>query len=421
MVSRRLLTEEFVNSASPPASGELWVADTLVRGFGLRLWSTPNSSGCAFAIRVTNAEGRSVRRTYNPNNERLNNPFFSWMSRDLPIDENGQVVLSALLGFARDWARIEIGRLKGRLPTEGELRQAESEYQAMRSRNCEYIKKKTLGELCEIVLDERNRISRGWTEEYADRLRHAFDQFDNQATIRESTLGELSDGRLTEIIETSTLSSGNLRNLKSLLNVVLWNVHEMGGPPIGRVFPKRRDGLRTHPLSSALDDFSLDDFQKIISGARELSLDWRSSTCIELCFYFWAPVTRVMTGRWSQIIENRWYPYSISERSNWQYRWSRIDAPAFACLRRAAESAEREGRRSDYFFPSPVLQDKPITNIDRAWNSLLSDLGFPMFSLKQCSTRYRKRFPMLTWPDLTAGRQIAAKLSKMSHDMRLSH
>lgn len=421
MVCRRLLTRDFVDSISPPDSGELWVADTLVRGFGLRLWTTPNSSGGAFAIRVTDAHGRSVRKTYDLFQDYLNNPFRPLYFRERFMNQSGSIMLSAFLKPARDWAKVEIGRLKGRLPSKEEIRLAEIEYSSMRAKTRHYIEKKSLGELCEIFLDERSRRARGWTEEYADRLRHAFDKFDSQVKIRDVTFGELSDGRLTELIERSTISAGNLRNLRSLLNVVLRNVHEVGGPPIGKVFPGgARYGLQARSLSSVLDDFSKDDFWEIIKGARKLCLDWRASTCIELCFHFRAPITRIMSGRWSQIVENRWYPYSASERSSWHYRWSRIDSPEFACLKRAADAAEEEGLHSDFFFPSPIFPHKPVSNIDRAWFSLLSELGLPRLSLKQCAARYQQRYPFLTWPDPDEGRRIAAKLSKVAKKRNLS-
>ncbi|WP_156901205.1 hypothetical protein [Nisaea denitrificans] len=398
------------------------MADTLVRGFGLRLWKTSNSSGVAFAIRVTDAHGRSVRKTYDPFKDYLSNPLRSWYFSERYMSPSGSIMLSAFLEPAREWAKVEIGRLKGRLPSEEEIRLAEVEYSSMRAKTRRYIEKKSLGELCEIILDERSRRARGWTEEYADRLRHAFDKFDSQVKIRDVTLGELSDGRLTELIEKSTISNGNLRNLRSLLNVVLWNVHEVGGPSIGKVFPGgRRYGLRTQPLPSVLDDFTKENFLEIIKGARELCLDWRASTCIELCFHFWAPITRIMSGRWSQIIENRWYPYSASERSSWYYRWSRIDGPEFACLKRAADEAEEEGLHSDFFFPSPVFPHEPVSNIDRAWFSLLSELELPRLSLKQCVTRYRQRYPFLTWPDPNESLRIAAKLSKIVTKRDLSN
>jgi hypothetical protein len=64
MVERRLLTADFVNRATPPDLGERWIADTKLRGFGLRLWRTSSGEGKALAIRVVDTEGRSIRRTY---------------------------------------------------------------------------------------------------------------------------------------------------------------------------------------------------------------------------------------------------------------------------------------------------------------------------------------------------------------------
>ncbi|MEM6588501.1 MAG: hypothetical protein AAF641_08650 [Pseudomonadota bacterium] len=420
MVRRCLLTEDYIDNLAAPQSGEIWIADTRVRGFGLRIWSSKNSNGSAFAIRVSDTKGRSVRKTFDPWKHGRQSFALHWAFRDPPIDENGHIKLSAFLEPARDWARTEIGRLKGRLPSEEELTAAEMEHEEMLSSARNYIKTKTLGEICDKVLNPNYSASRGWTEEYADRLAHAFYQFDREANVRNITFSELEDGRLTDLIEGSTLSPGNLRHLRSLLNVVLWNVHNTGGPVIGNVFPGSR-GLQTRSRSSVLDEFELGDYQEIIEGARHHCEDWRASTCIELCFYFWAPISRVMSGRWIQIRNGRWYPYSSNELSTWRYRWSNIDAPEFDCLMRAYQAADTEDVLSDFFFPSPLNSTKPISNIDRSWALLLRKLGLPNISLKQCSTRYRRKYPFLTWPDLDERGKIAAKLSKLPPIQKLTY
>jgi hypothetical protein len=65
MVERRRLTPEFVHSVTPPERGERWIADTKLKGFGLRLWATRSGGNKAFAVRVLNANGHSIRKTFN--------------------------------------------------------------------------------------------------------------------------------------------------------------------------------------------------------------------------------------------------------------------------------------------------------------------------------------------------------------------
>ena len=51
-----------MNNLSAPAHGERWIADTEVRGFGVRMWSG-NSKGKSYAIRVKDKNGKMVRET----------------------------------------------------------------------------------------------------------------------------------------------------------------------------------------------------------------------------------------------------------------------------------------------------------------------------------------------------------------------
>jgi hypothetical protein len=51
---RRLLTAEYVDGVERPPTGELWIADTEIRGFGLRVWTGEGGDFKAFAIRKNN-------------------------------------------------------------------------------------------------------------------------------------------------------------------------------------------------------------------------------------------------------------------------------------------------------------------------------------------------------------------------------
>src|SRR5262245_17394385 len=112
MAERRLLTEEFVNAVEPPPRGEKWIADTEVRGFGLRLWRTTTGEGKAFGIRVANADGRVVRRTYT---DRAHVGF--WFGR------YERHLLGKETEDAREWARDEIDKAKSRKTRREEYRE----------------------------------------------------------------------------------------------------------------------------------------------------------------------------------------------------------------------------------------------------------------------------------------------------------
>ena len=92
MDERRRIDSDFLDSVRPPEIGERWIADTLVCGFGLRLWAGKKGGGVAFCVRVSDLNGKSVRKTYDPfdtnvgyrhwfertNDFRWENPDFDW-------------------------------------------------------------------------------------------------------------------------------------------------------------------------------------------------------------------------------------------------------------------------------------------------------------------------------------------------------
>ena len=64
MVQRAELSPELVFDLECPKMGELWIADTKVRGFGVRLWSTNSGGQKAFAVRTANLKGKIIRKTF---------------------------------------------------------------------------------------------------------------------------------------------------------------------------------------------------------------------------------------------------------------------------------------------------------------------------------------------------------------------
>src|SRR5579859_3174628 len=109
MVSRATLTPRLVFEAKAPATGELWIADVKIRGFGLRIWSTSSGGQKAFAIRTSNSDGKIVRKTFDTD--------AAWQTRFDFANSNREdrFGLGEYLEDARDWARDEIDRIKGRL------------------------------------------------------------------------------------------------------------------------------------------------------------------------------------------------------------------------------------------------------------------------------------------------------------------
>src|ERR1041384_7478350 len=113
MVERKVLTAEFVNSTKPPASGERWIADVKLEGFGLRLWSTKSGGQKAFAIRTVGHNNKLIRKTFNETRTWATSLRFSYPHRRTP--KYGDYI-----DDAREWARDEIDRQKGRATLQDE-------------------------------------------------------------------------------------------------------------------------------------------------------------------------------------------------------------------------------------------------------------------------------------------------------------
>jgi hypothetical protein len=106
MVERARLTPQLVFEATPPNHGERWIADTKVKGFGLRLWSTKSGGQKAFAIRVSDSSFRKLRRTFD-----LKNATETKFDLRHSYREN-KYGLGEYLDEARAWALNEIDKIK---------------------------------------------------------------------------------------------------------------------------------------------------------------------------------------------------------------------------------------------------------------------------------------------------------------------
>jgi hypothetical protein len=82
------------------------IADTRIDGFGLRLWAADSGSRKAYAIRISDLNGSSIRKTFDIRN--------SWRT-GFGAHSGHPPDLGDYLDDAREWARDEIDTLKGQL------------------------------------------------------------------------------------------------------------------------------------------------------------------------------------------------------------------------------------------------------------------------------------------------------------------
>jgi hypothetical protein len=411
-VSRNLLTAEYVDGVERPATGELWIADTEIRGFGLRVWASDTSDFKAFAVRKNDRSGRTIRRSFQPWrdgyhwHENWDNP-----EGKLPYDEHGRTRLGFFIKAARRWARRELDIIAGKKLSDQARAVLDDEYNQMSDHSGAQLSDRTLGHLVDVTL--RYGELRGWSESYRDRLRHVFDQFDPDDKIRSARVGDLADGKLAEFIQGYSMPPDNLRLLRSLLKVVLWNVHELGGPAFGQMLPggfyiPTRRHFYDDRMEQYLSTRKLDD---LLGWLRQSKVNWRARSAIALACLFWAPCSRVFRAQWTEIVDNRWLPYGPGERRYWWAKWSRIDEEAYCWLLLAREGANSEGVHSDFWFPRKSAPDYPTVNVDHVWFAAMQDLQWRYTTLAEYSARARRWQIGLQLPDKEKQAEIAAILS----------
>lgn len=299
MPVKERLTPEFVNALQPPEAGERWIADTVVSGFGIRIWATRSGLGCAYAIRVADKSGRMVRKSFDIHAA----VYRSWEWRLNPVLTPPR---GDFLKEARKWAREEIALLKGRKPPSE--RRAEH-----RARKAAKVMAMPFQQAVTDHLDKMR--SQGLTDAYVDRLEKLFfnhipDRCYSQSldSVSVPVLGAALAG-LAE------MSFGNAGILRSFISQVFIENGRYVGPLHGvpnkladafwtelrarREQGDPQDGLPSEEQYQALFDY-LENEQK----------HWQQASCLRLYFAFRAPLSRLMAAEWNQVVDGIWYPYT---------------------------------------------------------------------------------------------------------------
>lgn len=391
MVDRRRLTRQVVAGLAPPDRGERWIADTELRGFGIRLWAAREGPGLAYAIRVTDREGRKIRRTFS------GSPGFEAAQRDVCFgggwdDPHRASIpwpppLSLLLDHARAWAREEIQRAKL------------GESDADRTRRLLAAEAARLGALSlDEAVEEFRQTSRflSRTEACRDRLDAAYHN-NLPEDLRKRALEELGGDVFEQAFEALPISDPQRRLVRGMLGPVFERVRLLGGPSLwfkrwpGEEALKVRVG-RPDAGRDAMRAFQRPDFERLLKALRQSEHGWRAALRLEACLLTRAPVSRVMQGRWSRVSGEIWYPWGPDERRHWRTRSERLDGDLGRCLEKARTEAAAEGTVSDFWFPSETDPARPIRNIDRPWRAARKAAGWPDVSLKAAQLAFDEAF-----------------------------
>jgi hypothetical protein len=302
MVQRRLLTPDFVNSIQPPEKGEQWIADTKVKGFGLRLFAS-GGQGKTFAIRVTNKEGTTVRRTFGV--------YYSSAFRFRLHSGHNELELGALLDKARSWARREIGNLK-HLGLDEEM---DREY---REQVASHVRDMTLIRAAESLI--KGLKAAGRKEAYRDGL---FSILENiPAELSSKSLADISAEEMAKALVREEVGPGNIRKLRSLIGQIYKRAGEFGAglwkfeEELSKHYRKRVEayGEVRYARLRKLND---DDFLQVLARLKCEQNRWQQAMCILLYLEVGAPLNKVMRAEWRAVYEGYWYPYSANEKVYW--------------------------------------------------------------------------------------------------------
>ena len=274
MVERRSLTPEFINELVSPKTGERWVADTKIRGFGIRLWSSKRGDGAAFGVRTSNLEGKAIRKTFDPFGR--NSHRWRWYINfsDGNIDFSNGIPMGFFLDDARRWARKVIGQAKGRIPTDDEQVQINVEDQKNREQFSRQLQGITLERAADIILFYGPH--RGWSDTYTYQMKKLFHsnvpERLKRKLIKKITRNDIENGLSSEMVRPS-----NARALRSLLHQIFERVSILRGPEILDGMPGYAPNLYKRKLSKEtefINSLKHDDFiqlfqfleEKMISG-----------------------------------------------------------------------------------------------------------------------------------------------------------
>src|ERR1051326_6933849 len=374
MVRRRYLTEEYVDNAVPPTTGELWIADTGIKGFGLRLWSARRGGQKAYAMRITSAAGKNVRKTYKI--------WDSWVvasairaSRPIPS-------LGVLLYDAREWAKTEIRQAKD----PGSRKRLDGQYRD----NSRKIRSITLGDAAVRLLSNMRR--RGLTESYVDQLQKLFLKHIPQK-LQQTQLGRVRPKAVAKALPAKPVPSYNAMVLRSFISQIFIKASRSHGPFIG--FPRSLSDELWPEWRKVRDvkfpelrDLRPQDYQKLFLSL-EKEKRWQQALAIRLYFKFRLSLQVLLAGRWAHIISDRWYPYGPDERKYWTSYAERLDEEAIALLDRVRTLVERDFGRSLYFFPSPERSGRHIASVQRVWLDILERNGLRYYPLREFGLSYR--------------------------------
>lgn len=384
MVRRAILTETFVDEVEPPSKGEQWIADTKIRGFGLRVWRNKDGRcGKAYCVRSIDADGRMRRYTLKLESLFLYKVLFRQASF-----ESEKVRLGAFIEEARDWARDVLDELKGhRTLAEEEEEQREAYVSSASSR--------TLERMANVILN--GHLVNGASREYVDRLDKLF-ALNVPDNLKGMPVSQISHEQLVSFLLFKDIPPGNVRLLRPFLRKIFELDRVLSRK--GAVFDwalgdAQRFAGTANSLESVLQDWTRDDLEGFFKSLEDEPTYWQQAICLYLYFgSSQAPLDGLMRARWSQLIEVDFYWKHYPNRGPMKraiIEFSRKSRHHMAVTRdqvRVLEKLRKQVRShfgdNEYLFPSCQTKgERPIRSVEHVWRNILHDHSLPYLSPRQ--------------------------------------
>lgn len=394
MVERRLITKELVDFLYSNASEPLWISDTRIKGFGLRVWRAP-SGRCkvAYVIRARDSAGSHRRRTFDPNGA-LSARRYTWnyFSKNFDNWQEPEPTLGSVVTEARRWAYDMIQELNDR-PT---LDQEEATQRAIVTNR---VSGYTFARALEVIIQGMRK--RGLSEGYCDQLDRLQALFIPDQVLQK-LLHEINEDDLFLALSSRELSEANLRTLRPLVRKAIQLAEFYGRRPTVSSYSFRA-------LSNRISDARYGNTARAENSERIVGIvdllhsqhtTWQQAYCMYLYLSSRCPLSRLMCARWDQLFirnheANEWFGpdeqhgrfvFVYGDRARDEIQLTKLQ---FDLLRRAREHHQKKYDNSPFIFPSPTKPASAISSVRSFWVRFLEQQNFPYRSPREFKLAYR--------------------------------
>jgi hypothetical protein len=377
------LTKELIASTPTPLKGEVWLADSVVKGFGVRIWRNRSGArGMSYAVRAKDRREKWVRRKIDVQIHIK----LRWALLVRRTDE--EAAFYEALKYAREAAREEISRIKGRM-TAPERRLAKS--QARRKAQLEQTCKQAFDSLIQKAQSE------GKSADYVHRLDKVFYQYIPQKLL-EKQLKDISADDLMPIFRDITIPTSSFKILQMVAGRVFSLNHMVSGAKLRIGNDEDIDYVKISALrvpQEQIPDFS--ELENVVFERLQRELVHRvDALCLSVYFGTAGnnvPLSTIINATWHNIWSSKKPSFKQPSEMYWRYNPANtgkrvVITNEFATLLiRVLENSDG----SSFWFPRNERGQKiSFTRLSRFWKGLTQELGLPDASPVQYMRQWNK-------------------------------